>query len=311
MDERLFHPSKDPNSYYKIMDRRINRTGAFCYYLEWVGWYDSNLALRFLGHYRLYQLYKARYPDNNCAHPSPGHSYIVRYRENRILENTWIQIISFLTPFVQNKDQDHNADVRSINQILLHKHPETLLNFLSEAETDLEKALNTAMTRIGDPEFLSTSTPTRITMQFNQENIHNTYNSKNEFHIHPVIKDQQQPQTVKGKEEDVFSKKQVLMFFALLAEARIIEPIDWKKPNRFDPIAELMHALTGKPVSSWLEELKNYRTKDLFTTRAKGQLQELKNTLTNLAEKFRAAGFRKFADLADKKIHDLDNHSRD
>jgi hypothetical protein len=60
-----------------------------------------------------------------------------------------------------------------------------------------------------------------------------------------------------------------------------------------------------------IEELKNYKAKDLYTFHTQGQLQQLINDLSNIAELTRNAGCRPIATLAEKKIRELEQHRKD
>ena len=120
--------------------------------------------------------------------------------------------------------------------------------------------------------------------------------------VQPILRE-----GAKGKEKGVFSKRQVLILLDLLSEANAIERIDFRKPNKFPDIATLCHALTGKSASSFTEELAGYRHKDIYQFNTSGERDQLIVALTNLANAFRAAGFRSIAKQADKKIRELEN----
>jgi hypothetical protein len=307
MDLRHFHDINSPNTDYGAIDRMISRTGSFhCDFLEWTGWYDISVRIRLLGHYRLFQLYKKDLSRNSTG-LSSEYTYVLYYRENRHLKYSWAhQTIAFLKPLLIKSDR--NADVKSINRILLFKRPEILQNFLATAETDFDKALLTAIDLIHDPAFLSASPLTQVHLQVQETHQHNTTLAKNELHIHPVIKEEATPPpSPKGKEEGVFSKKQVLLFFDLLARDKKLEPIDFRKPKKFKDIAPLLRALTHRGEETWIAELNDYRHKELYAYSSDGERQELIRILINLAEKFRQAGLESVAKLADKKIIELEH----
>jgi hypothetical protein len=96
------------------------------------------------------------------------------------------------------------------------------------------------------------------------------------------------------------------MFFDLLAESACIERIDMQKPTKFQDIADLFHAISGKSASSFKEELDNYRNSTLYTYYTPGERDQLIRDLTNLANAFRTAGFRSIAKLAERKIEELE-----
>jgi len=305
MDLRLFHHKHRPNAYYGFMDRNNSRTGSICYYYELKGWYNLNLAMRLLGHYRLFNLCKARQVFSYSG-LSPEFGYILHYRENNILKNTWVELIPFVTYSIR---QNKHPEIDSINQIFLFKRPEILQNFLIAAQADFDKALIDAMAQISDPSFLSEAPLTNFHLEITENHQHNTTLAKSELHIHPYIKEEAAPaKPAKGKEEGVFSKKQILTILDLLAASKAIEPIDFEKTNKFPAIAQLLHALTRHGEESWRDELNDYRTKSLYTwdPNHDGQRMELIRIFSNLAEKLHNAGFKKIAKLADQKIRELE-----
>jgi FtsZ-interacting cell division protein YlmF len=145
--------------------------------------------------------------------------------------------------------------------------------------------------------------------EFNQLNVQNINNdisfesttNNTEYHHHNTTKNGAQ-----GKEAGVFSKLQLLILFDLLYEAADIEKIDLAKPNKFDDVASLFHALTGKTKESWLQELKDHQKSGLYAFHTEGEKSQLIGTLVNLGETFRKAGFRSIAKLADRKIKELE-----
>jgi len=117
-----------------------------------------------------------------------------------------------------------------------------------------------------------------------------------------------QPTHPTGKVKGVFSKKQMLILFDLLSQVAHLEKIDLGKPNKYDAMADLLFAITGKSQSSWIEELNNYKHKDLYKFHTEGQRKQLITDLVNIAERFRKAGFRSIANQADKKIRELEQY---
>lgn len=312
MDLRLFHHKDRPNADYETMDRKNSRTGSFHVdYLEWTGWYDTSVHMRLLGHYRLFQQYK-KHPDRNTTGLSPEYTYIVYYREKQHLKYSWPQqLIPYLKLFLI----EINIEVQSINQTLLTKRPDILQNFLVDADTDFDSALLTAIEQIHDPGFLSESPTRNVHLEIHQNHQHNNSFSKNEFHVHPTVKEEPTPpksqeipsaRPAKGKEKDVFSKRQTLILFDLLATTGTIEPINLHKPNKFPAVAHLLRAITGKSEDSWKAELEDYRNKDLYAWHSDGERRELIRILINLAEKFGEAGFKTIAKAANQKIRELE-----
>lgn len=303
MDLSLFHHPGRPETSYKIMDRRNSKSGQICYFFELIGWYQSTTAMRLLGHYRLFQLLKNSHEVKRTGLP-PERGYILYYGQNDILKSTWIALIPFHRLLAINNAP---PQIVAINRLLVTRHRDVLENFLIAAETDFEKALHDAIEQIRHPSFLSELPPTNLHLEITENHQHHTTLSKNELHIHPHIKEDAPPaKPAKGKEEGVFSKKQMLIILDLLAATKTIEPIDLKNPKKFPAIALLLRALTGHGEESWRDELNDYRTKGIYDWDSDGQRMELIRILTNLAEKFRSAGFRQIAKLADQKIRELE-----
>ena len=306
MDLEVFHHLDRSPKFYRYWDRRNKRTGNICYYYELTGWYDINIAMRLLGHHRLFQLRKNLYGrSESCL--SPAFGYILHYRENGIVKDTWIGLIRRLLRVVRIE----YPEIKNFNRTLLFNHPEILESFLIAAETDFDKALHDAMEQIRRPAFLSEAQHADIHLELTENHQHNNSFSKNELHIHPEItKEAPIPNPAKGKEEGVFSKKQILILLDLLAKAKLIDPIDLRKHNKFPAIAQLLRAITGRGEDTWVNELEKYQTKGLYEWTSNGQKDELIRILTNLAEKFGDAGINSIARLADQKIRDLRSERR-
>lgn len=284
--------------------RRIARTSAFhCEFLEWSGWYYTSVPIRLLGHYRLFQFYKS-HPSRNRTAVITENAYIRYFREKSYLYDCWPHVY---IPYLKKILVVINREVQSINRDLLFKRPDILIDFLIAAETDFDKALLDALEKINDPAFLSEAPITNLQVAIHENHQYNTSLSKNEFHVHPVIREQTVTEKhSKGKEKDVFSKKQILLFFHLLATEGSLERIDLRKPDKFKDIAPLLHAITGHVEDSWLAQLDDYRNKDLYTYHSEGERQELIRILITLSNKLGKAGFKSVAKLADKKIMELE-----
>ena len=315
MDLRLFHPNDGKIYNHKITDRRNRRTRFFaCNFQEWMGWYNNNIAQRLLGHYRLYQLFKHKYLTQRTELP-PIQAYILQYRETLHLKLFFPRIIALVQPIIEFGMTNRQIEIHSINRMLLYQRSDILQEFLTDAEEDFEQAFLIAMKKILDPQFLYTppSNPEarRFFVQINEEHQYNATFSKNEFHVHPTV--HEQPATEKhpkGKEKDVFSKKQILIFFNLLAQKGFIEPIDLRKPDKFKDIAPLLRAISGHGEESWKAQLNDYRNKDLYAYHSEGERQELIRILITLSNKLNNAGFKSIANLADQKIIELEHAAR-
>lgn len=278
VDLTLFH--KVPGGNYAFADYICNRKGRLaCYFLEWTGWYNNRIAARLLGHYRLFQLYK-RDPDHAFRDMPLSQAYILHYRSSHSVKYFISRIISFIYCIGTLGRHYLMVEIETFNRSLIHDHAGILQTFLEQADHDFTSAFHTAMAKLNERILSVTDTP--------------------------VIQ-----ATRKGKEKDVFSKKQVLILFDLLSSTSKLEPIALGKPAKFEAIAALLHALTGRSKDSWTEELNDYKIKDLYAFHSQGELQQLINTLSNLAEFLRKAGFRSLTTLADKKIRELERHKKD
>ena len=275
MDLRLFHSSESAD--YRIMDRFNSWTGYIpCHFLEWQGWYYSSIAIRLLGHYRLYQLYKKNFHPKSRDILSPV-GYILQRKTK------------FGLKYDTGKYPESKMEIYVINRMLLYECAYILHEFLANADEDFEKAFNKAIQQIHDPEFLNpasavTTKPPQIIVQAKA----------------PLL----------GKGKGVFTKKQILILFDLISKSTKMKSIELDKPNKFDAYAEFLRAVTGKSIDTWLEELKDYRNRDLYHFDTDGERSQLIATLTNLAEMLRKAGLRPLTKLADEKMRELEMNNR-
>lgn len=306
MDLRLFHPEHSPNGNFKVMDYLNSQTYLLpCEFLEWSGWYYRTVPLRLLGHYRLFHHYKKYHPGES-GNALPINRYILHHRA------------AFDRKYQHGRPI---TEIHNVNRVLLNERSYILYDFLAHAEPDFETAYRLALQQINDPSFLSTPETANILVQVQHDHNTNNYNhtsySHNELIINPVIKEEvpakgssAQPSPVntamQGKVKDVFSKRQVLILFDLLSQSAKTEPFDLRNANKHASFAKFLFALTGKSKETWLEELKNYRNKDLYAFRDAGELSQLLNTLTNLSDILRGAGLRTLSSQADKKIRELE-----
>jgi len=306
VDITLFH--QIPGGNYHMADRLNSRTGRFaCYFLEWTGWYNHRIATRLLGHHRLFQLYK-KDPDRIFRSMPLSQAYLLHYCSSHPVKYFISKLVSFIYSLGTLGRHYLAVEIETFNKSLIHEHAGILQTFLEEADHDFTAALHKAIQQL-DPSAAGHPTHSKIPapaylIQFNQSNTHT--HQYNTLTIHNPVKE-----ASRGKQKDVFSKKQVLMLFDLLSSAAKLEAIDLSKPAKFEAIAAFLYAVTGKSKESWVEELNDYKTKDLYAFHTRGELQQLISTLSNLAEFLRKAGFRSVATLADKKIRELERHRKD
>jgi hypothetical protein len=292
MDMSVLHRHPLPDRDYSWKDKLNSLTGDLdCRFLEWTGWYNQDIYQRLLGHYRLYQLFKKECKAQTGF--SQPLAYIVNYRAPHGLKYllSWVTAIlyylgSFGKPY-------HPLQTEGINKLLVNEYASILQTFLTEADNNFEEAILQAVGQILSPDFGKHSDlfirQSAIILQTRNE--FNSYHNNNQyFNEYRTVNP---PTTgIRGKEKGVFSKKQILILFDLLAETGKMEKIDFTRPNKFDSIAELLFAITGKGKDSWIEQLKDCRNKELYKYKNEGERKQLIVTLINLSEVLRKASQR-------------------
>jgi len=312
VDLTLFHYGKDPERPQKPLDIFNACTGFWaCRFLEWSGWYNGNFALRLLGHYRLFQIFKRKSKKLSRVIPLTR-AYILQYRSGHVVKYFISRTMAYIHRGFTGEPYPF-VEIESFNETLLYDRFSVLEMFLTEADIDFTAALRKTLAVIAQPDFFDRGSgngaPSSQTLILQVQQVFNSTHYHYHSYTHHEINFQMAiQQGAKGKEKGVLSKWQILVFFDLLAQSAKLEKIDLSRPNRFDGYAEFLHALTGKAKGSWIDELKDYRGKDLYEYHKDGQLDEIINGLANLADKLRAAGLRSMAILADKKIIELENH---
>ncbi|HEY6901743.1 MAG TPA: hypothetical protein VI233_13905 [Puia sp.] len=281
MNLDLFHPDHLPDDHnFKTIDRFNSWTRLQpCRFLEWSGWYYSSVPLRLLGHYRLFQLYR-KHHDRRKHDASPASGYILQARFALKIKYVIQLYGSFFRKIAGFPDRD--LEMFLVNRILLTDRSDILHEFLTNADQDFETAFRHAIEQIQAPSFLRGSGTTLAAAD-----------------------------APRGKEKGVFSKKQILILFDLLAQTKALERFELHKPNKFEGYAQFLQALTGKSQETWIEELKNYQAKDLYKYHTPGECSQLVITLTNLSKTLRSGGLRSLAKLADKKIQEIELNLKD
>jgi len=307
VDLTLFHDEDaPPKANWRMKDRLNGWTGLrCCRLLEWTGWYNYDIAQRLLGHYRLFHHFKADYIKSPHQLPAAS-AYILDYRSRHGIKYLLARIVAFVVSILDRTPYPV-SEIAAVNRQLVNESTSILYDFLIDADHDFTAAFLQAMARIKSPSFLSVMTPYPVTppvaIQYNDNRTRAVYHSQ--VHIQPTIRE-----GATGKTKGIFSKRQLLMLFDLLSkQTRPLEKIDFSKNNRFDAIATLLHAISGKSKASIVEELKDYHNKGLYDSDPGGQRNQTIAELTNLAETFRAAGFRSIAREADIKIRELERNS--
>lgn len=241
-------------------------------------------------------------------------AYIVNYRASHGLKYLLSRVTGILYYIGSFGKPYYPLQTEGINKLLVNEYAHILQTFLTEADNNFEEALSLAVEQIMSPEFGRKSG--NMLFQVNQSAvILQTRNEFNSYHdnthyfneyttVHPATNG------IKGKEKGVFSKKQILILFDLLAETSKMEKVDFTRPNKFDSVAVLLCAITGKSKDTWIDQLKDCKSAGLYEFNSEGERKQLIVTLTNLAEVFRKAGFRSISKIADNKLIDLEKQER-
>ena len=302
MDLSVFHPVKSPDRDYTWKDKLNSITSPIgCRFLEWSGWYNQDISQRLLGHYRLYLLFKAKSKfDSQLSLPL---AYITHYRTLHFIKYVLSCITAVLYYIFTLGDRYHPLQVEELNKQLVHHRQAILQKFLAYAEVDFEKALNDAIDQINQPEKRVYPKMTFVNYRPEYKVYNNTCHYFAEYNSTVFSSTNE----LMGKQKGVFTKRQILILFDLLAEKENIERVDYTKPNKFESAAELFHAVNGKSKGTWEEELHNFKDKGPYHYKDESELKELIKTLSNLSDIARKSGFRVLAKAADKKIKEFES----
>ncbi|WP_152269043.1 hypothetical protein [Agriterribacter humi] len=237
-------------------------------------------------------------------------AYIVNYRASHSFKYLLSRITGILYYIGSFGKPYYPLQTEGINKLLVNNYAHILQSFLTEADNNFEEALSHVVRQIISPDFGKKSgnnlyqvNQSAVILQIRNE-FNNYHNSSHYFNEYTTVN---AAAGIKGKEKGVFSKKQILILFDLLAETGKVEKIDFTRPNKFDSMAELLCAITGKSKDSWIEQLKDCRNKGLYEFKNEGERKQLIVTLTNLAGIFRKAKFRFLSNEIDKKLRSLES----
>ena len=259
MDLSVLHPLNSPGKNYKWKDKLNGATGHLtCRFLEWSSWYNQDIAQRLLGHYRLYQVFKAENDATANIGLALPLAYIVSYRAGHGIKYALSTFMaSFYYIFTFGK-RYYPLQIEGINRILINDKTIILQEFLQNADKDFYIAFSKAVEQIGSVDFIDKADNKFMLIQQNKNEYNHYQTSSHYFNEYNNV--QSSVNGVKGKEKGVFSKKQLLILFDLLSESGSIEKIDYSKPNRFDSVAIMLQAISGKSKDSILKQLKDTRS---------------------------------------------------
>ncbi len=147
MDLSVLHPVHSPERNYKWKDRLNSQTGHLnCRLLEWSGWYNQEILQRLLGHYRLYQVFKAEVsPDNPLSLPL---AYIISYRASHGVKYARSGIMASVYYFFSFGKRYTPLQIEGINCVLITDKVRILQEFLQDADIDFALALEKAIEQI-------------------------------------------------------------------------------------------------------------------------------------------------------------------
>jgi hypothetical protein len=302
----VLHAVKSPDRDYTMKDKLNSITNPVgCRFLEWSGWYNQNASQRLLGHYRLFQLFKAK--DKVDAQLSLPLAYITHYRILHVIKYALSCITAVLYYIFTLGDRYHPLTIEEFNKQLIITRPSILQEFLTCAEVDFEKALFNAIDQInGAPKeesLQSVVVQNRLDYKVYNNTCHYLTEYNTTLHTNTTV-------GITGKEKDVFSKRQILIWLDLQADLGKTDRIDYSKQNKFEEVAIMLQAINGKTKQSWKEELDKYKDKGPYYYKGEEELKSLISTITNISQIARKAGQRELAKAADRKIRELEVHSQ-
>ncbi len=303
MDLSILHPIQSSEKDYTWKDKLNSITGNIkCHFLEWSGWYNQDVNQPLLGHYRLYQVFKSENKNNHQL--SLPLIYKTNYRITHRIKYSLSCVTASLFYIFSLGEKYAPLQIESINLQLTNGKAIILYEFLEAADQDFNNALRDAIEKISSPKFLDKTDTRNLTFLVQNKNEYNQYHTSSHYfnEFTQVISI-----GANGKEKGVFSKKQLLILFDLLSENKLMARIDFTKINKFDSIANLLHAISAKSKESFIDQLRDARNDGLYSFKSIGELNQLIITITNLADTFRKAGFRSIADAADKKLRILEH----
>ncbi len=258
MDLKILHPVESSEKNYKWKDKLNGLTGHLsCRFLEWSAWYNMDIPQRLLGHYRLYKLFKTENDPATANGVAIPLAYIVSYRASHGVKYALSSIMASIYYIFTFGKRYSPLQIEGINRLLVTDKAVILQEFLQDADKDFAQALSNAVAQIGSPYFVDKANNRLTFIQQNKNEYNHHFNEYNT--VQPAING------VKGKEKGVFSKKQLLILFDLLSENGAIDKIDYSKPNRFESIASMLQAVSGKSKDSILEQLKDTRSDGLYS----------------------------------------------
>ncbi|MDP4150799.1 MAG: hypothetical protein Q8943_15440 [Bacteroidota bacterium] len=317
MNLNLFHhPPSDgsPGNYYWQDKLNGFSSLAGCRFLEWSGWYNFSVGHRLLGHHRFFQHFKKSYLREPRDLP-PIQSYILQYRLWHGMKYFVSKVMAVTYSIVTWKDYFLVAEMAAVNRMLVTNWMDILIDFLRDSDEHFDAAFVRAVRLIR--ERLQTGHAAQRTLNLavaidhskeyytsHHQHAYHHFESVTHNHTHPtqVFTPPAVIDGAKGKEKDVYSKRQILIYHDLLHEAYGVEPLRIENKNCHPGIASFLHRLHGKPERAWLDELKDYRNGHLYDCQSDGEIDQLLIVLTNMRASLRAAGQSRMVDKIDDKM---------
>src|ERR1700744_2768354 len=126
VDLTLFHREDAPANINGRPKARLNSCTSrrSCRMLEWIGWYNYDVAQRLLGHYRLFHHFKAAYVKSPHELP-PASPYILQYRTGHGVKYFLTRIMSVLVAIIE-RGRHPGAEIAAINRQLINNSTSVL-----------------------------------------------------------------------------------------------------------------------------------------------------------------------------------------
>jgi hypothetical protein len=201
MDLSVLHPVKSHDRDYSWKDKLNNITGPFgCRFLEWSGWYNQDISQRLLGHYRLYQLFKA--PNRVNSQLALPLAYITQYRTLHAIKHTFSCITAVLYYIFTLGDRYYPLLVEQLNKQLIIRHYTILQDFLIDAEIDFGESLHNAIDQINGSGKLVAPEISIVQNRLEHKVYNNTYHYLTEYNGINLSSSNE----LKGKQAGILSK---------------------------------------------------------------------------------------------------------
>lgn len=155
MDSLICHTLPEGQTPKHLIANRFNgwTRPMACRFLEWSGWYNYSIALRLLGHYRLFKNFKAAYSKTH-RDSHVAQVYIHQYKAHGF-KYFISRIVAVIYSFGAWRGYYSMGKLATINRRLVDDRAPILHEFLTSAHVDFGVALNKAVQQINSPAFFN------------------------------------------------------------------------------------------------------------------------------------------------------------